>query len=172
MEVDAMFGISSIGWIHTLGSLPAIPLAIYMFVRHGRIAPRTPAGKAYFVAMLVGASTAFLVAHEPVSYVIAALTLGLLFVGYVAHRVRSIGRAATYVETIALSLTAFLLMLPAVTETLRRVPDGHPLAPSLDSPLLVGAQASLLLALVVGVTAQVIFLRRRGAQSRVIPQAA
>ena len=166
-----MFGISSIGWVHTLGSLPAIPLAIYMFIRHGRIAPRTPAGKVYFVAMLVGASTVFPVAHAPVSYAIATLTLVLLFVGYVAHRMRSIGRAAAYVETIALSLTAFLLMLPAVTETLRRIPDGHPLAPSLSSPLLVGAQTGLLLALVIGVTAQVIYLRKRGAHPLMNPQA-
>jgi hypothetical protein len=36
-----MFGISPLGWLHTLGSLPAIPLAIYMFARYGRIVPRT-----------------------------------------------------------------------------------------------------------------------------------
>jgi len=43
-------GISPIGWLHTLGSLPAIPLAVYMLVRHGRIAPETAAGRAYFWA--------------------------------------------------------------------------------------------------------------------------
>jgi hypothetical protein len=32
-----MFGISSLGWVHTIGSLPAIPLAIYMLARYGRI---------------------------------------------------------------------------------------------------------------------------------------
>ena len=30
-----MFGISPLGWIHTLGSLPAIPMAVYMFARYG-----------------------------------------------------------------------------------------------------------------------------------------
>jgi hypothetical protein len=71
-----------------------------------------------------------------------------------------LGRAAVYIETICLSLTAFLLMVPSVAETLRRVPDGHPLVTDLNSPLLVGAQASLLITLIIGVTAQVIYLRK------------
>jgi len=156
-----MFGISSLGWVHTLGSLPAIPLAIHMFARHGRIVPRSLPGTLYFVSMLIGAGTVFLVAHQPVSYGIAIVTIVLLLAGYSAARIRILGRAAVYVETVCLSLTAFLLMLPAVSETLRRVPDGHPLVTDLSSPLLIGAQASLLIALIIGLTAQIIHLRRQ-----------
>ncbi|WP_044559935.1 hypothetical protein [Azospirillum sp. B4] len=157
-----MFGISPLGWVHTLGSLPAIPLAVYMFARHGRIVPRSGPGAVYFVSMLIGAATVFLVAHQPVSYVIGVLTLALLLAGYGVGRVSALGRARTYLETIFLSLTAFLLMVPTVSETLRRVPDGHPLVTDLKSPLLLGAQASLLFALIIGVTAQIVFLRRQG----------
>lgn len=157
-----MFGISPIGWVHTLGSLPAIPLAVYMFARHGRIVPRSAPGVAYFAFMLVGAGTVFLVAREPVSYVIGAVTLALLIAGYGIGRLPALGRAGRYLETIFLSLTAFLLMLPTVTEILRRVPDGHPLVTDLGSPLLIGAQASLLATLLLGLTAQIIHLRRQG----------
>lgn len=159
-----MFGISPLGWLHTLGSLPAIPLALYMFARHGRIVPRSGAGLGYFVSMLLGAGTVFLVARQPVSNAIAVVTLVLLVVGYGVGRIGALGRARVYLETILLSLTAFLLMLPTVTEVLRRVPDGHPLVTDLQAPLLVGAQGSLLLALVLGVTAQVVYLRRQGAR--------
>ncbi|EQM68538.1 hypothetical protein QYE80_17495 [Pseudomonas tohonis] len=159
-----MFGISPLGWLHTLGSLPAIPLALYMFARHGRIVPRSGAGLGYFVSMLLGAGTVFLVARQPVSNAIAVVTLVLLVVGYGVGRIGKLGRARVYLETILLSLTAFLLMLPTVTEVLRRVPDGHPLVTDLHAPLLVGAQGSLLLALVLGVTAQVVYLRRQGAR--------
>jgi hypothetical protein len=124
-----MFGISPLGWIHTIGSLPAIPLAFYMFVRHGRIVPRSAPGIAYFVFMLIGALP---------------------------------GRAARYIETIGLSLTAFLLMVPTVSEVLRRVPDGHPLVTDPKSPLLLGSLTSLLVVLVLGVAAQIIYLRRHG----------
>jgi hypothetical protein len=156
-----MFGISPLGWIHTLGSLPAIPVAVFMFARYGRIAPRSMAGAIYFVSMLIGAVTVVFIAHAPVSYVIAAVTLLFLLVGYGAARLPGQGRAKTYIETISLTLTAFLLMLPTITETLRRVPDGHPLVTDLKSPLLLGAQGTLFVLLVIGVIAQIVHLRRR-----------
>lgn len=155
-----MFGISPLGWVHTLGSLPAIPLAVYMIARHGRIVPRSTPGAVYFVSMLIGAATVFLVAHQPVSYVIATLTIVLLLAGYGAGRLPW-GRAARYIETICLSLTVFLLMLPTVTETLRRVPDGHPLVTDLHAPLLLGSQASLLVVLIISLTAQIVYLRKQ-----------
>ncbi|WP_454745103.1 hypothetical protein [Ciceribacter selenitireducens] len=156
-----MFGISPLGWLHTLGSLPAIPVAVYMFARHGRIVPRSFAGAIYFVSMLVGAATVFLVAHQLVSYVVGLATLLLVLGGYAVGRLPLPPRLARYAETICLSLSAFLLMLPTVTEILRRVPDGHPFVTELDAPLLVGFQAGLLVILVVGLSAQIVHLRRR-----------
>jgi hypothetical protein len=162
MKGTIMFGISTIGWVHTLGSLPAIPVAAYMFARYGRILPRSTPGTVYFISMLIGASTAFLVTHQPASYVVGVATILLLLIGYSVDRFPGLGRATRYVETICLSLTAFLLMVPTVTEILRRVPDGHPVVTDLNSPLLLGSQASLLVILVVGLTAQIIYLRRQG----------
>lgn len=156
-----MFGISPLGWIHTLGSLPAIPLAIYMFARHGRIMPRSTPGTIYFFSMLIGALTVFLVAHQSVSYVIGSATIGCLLIGYGAKKVFPASRAATYLETIFLTLTTFLLMVPTVTETLRRVPDGRPFVTDLKSPLLLGAQGSLVVLLLVGLALQVLYLRRQ-----------
>jgi hypothetical protein len=156
-----MFGISPLGWVHTLGSLPAIPAAVYMLACHGRIVPRSGAGHLYFVSMLIGAVTVFIVAHQPVSYGIGFATLLFLLAGYGVGRLPGLGRAANYIETICLSLTAFLLMLPTVTETLRRVPDGHPLVTDLHAPLLLGSQAALLVVLIVGLTAQILYLRRK-----------
>ena len=77
-----MFGISLLGWLHTLGSLPAVPLALYMLARHGRITPRSGAGVAYFISILVGAVTVFLVAKQAASHGIAIATIVLLLTGY------------------------------------------------------------------------------------------
>ncbi|MBP2300189.1 hypothetical protein [Azospirillum picis] len=158
-----MFGISPLGWLHTLGSLPAIPVAFYMFVRHGRIVPRSGLGAVYLVSMLVGASTVFPVAHQPVSYGIGAATILLVLAGYGVGRLPGAGRPARYIETICLSVSAFLLMVPTVSEILRRVPDGHPLVTDLKSPLLLGAQGGLAVLLVAGLAAQMIHLARQGA---------
>ncbi|MDI2142310.1 MULTISPECIES: hypothetical protein [unclassified Pseudomonas] len=155
-----MFGISALGWVHTLGSLPAIPLAAYMFIKHGRIVPRSRAGLAYFIFMLIGSCTVFLVAHQPISPVIGGITLVLLLAGYGIGFANWLGRAGVYLETILLSLTAFFLMVPAVSETLRRVPDGHPIVTDPNSPLLKGVLGLIALVLVVGVIAQMFALRR------------
>ena len=157
-----MFGISPLGWVHTLGSLPAIPVALYMFVRNGRIDPRSKAGTIYFISMLLGGVTVFPISHSPAGNVVAVLTLVLLLIGYGVGKFNQRGRAAVYVETISLTLTAFLLMLPTVTEILRRVPDGHPFVSDLNSPLLKGIHGFLLLSLIVGLTLQIRYLRKQG----------
>jgi len=159
-----MFGISSLGWVHTLGSLPAIPAAAYMFVRHGRIFPRSPAGIFYFCTMMIGILTIPLIAHKPESYVIAAATLSFLLVGYCVGLLPGFTRSKTYIETIALSVTVFLLMVPATTETLRRVPNGHPFVSDLKSPILLGAQGALFVALLMGLTFQLIQLSRKSSR--------
>ncbi|WP_433939934.1 hypothetical protein [Paenibacillus lautus] len=156
-----MFGISSLGWVHTLSSLPAIPLATYMFARYGRIVPRSRLGVVYFISMMIGAITVFPIAHQSVSYVISTATILLLLGGYGVGRITSFGRSGKYLETIFLSLTAFLLMLPTVTEILTRVPDGNPLVTDLSSPVLLGAQATLLVIFIVGLSAQIIHLRKQ-----------
>ncbi len=155
-----MFGISPLGWVHTLGSLPALAVAAYMLARSGRIVPRSGSGAVYLASMLLGAGTAFLVAKQPVSYAIGGLTLIVLVVGYGVERVTALGGLRKYIETISLSISVLLLMLPTVTETLTRVPDGAPFAASPTSPLVLGAHGALLLAFVVGVTWQIIALRR------------
>ncbi|MHA6687308.1 hypothetical protein [Mesorhizobium sp. A556] len=153
-----MFGITPLGWLHTLGSLPAIPAAAYMLVRHGRITPRSVAGRIYFVCMVIGGLTVFLVATAPESPIIGAATLLLLFAGYTVGRVTILGRVRRYLETFLLTLTVFLLMVPTVSEILRRVPDGHPIVTDPDSPILKGALASLVVMLIFGLAAQFIYL--------------
>lgn len=167
-----MFGISPLGWLHTLGSLPAIPLAAYMFIRYGRIVPRSRPGLFYLASMLVGACTVFLVAHQPVSNIIGVVTIAFLLAGYGVGLVGWLGRARVYLETIFLSLTAFFLMVPTVSETLRRVPDGHPFVTDLHSPILVGAQGCIVLALVIGVTAQMFHIRKVGKRLATLPATA
>ncbi|EEA00737.1 conserved hypothetical protein [Burkholderia sp. H160] len=154
-----MFGISSLGWVHTLGSLPAIPVAVYMFVRYGRIVPRSIPGAVYFFAMLIGSLTVYLVAHQKASYIIGTASILLLVFGYVVGRLPVPGRIGVYAETFSLTLTTFVLMFPTVTETLRRIPDGHPLVTNLKSPLLVGAHGVLVVGLIFGLIAQTYYLR-------------
>lgn len=155
-----MFGITPLGWVHTLGSLPAIPVAIYMLVRYGRIVPRSTPGIIYFVSMLIGSISVFLIAKQSVSYGIGVATMVLVLVGYGVGYLPILRNKLAYIETICLTLSVFLLMVPTVSETLRRVPDGHPIVTDLKSPILLGAHGVLFLALIVGLALQIIHLRK------------
>lgn len=160
-------GISPIGWLHTLGSLPAIPLAAYMLVKHGRIAPETQAGRAYFWFMLLGVLTVYPIAQQPVSAVVATVALVTLLVGYGIASWRTAKNFWKYVQTVSLSLSVFLLMVPTVSESLRRLPVGDPLVTDLKDPLLLGVQGALFLALIIGIPLQILALRKRqAAQAR------
>lgn len=156
-----MFGISPLGWVHTIGSLPAVPAAAYMLVRYGKIVPRSKAGAVYLVSMIIGAISIFPIANIPAADVIAVVTLLVLLVGYGVGLTTFFGRAAKYIEVICLSISVFLLMVPTISEILHRVPDGHPLVPDLDSPVLKAVRLGLALALLGGVTAQIIYIRRQ-----------
>lgn len=158
-------GISPIGWLHTLGSLPAIPLAAYMLVKHGRIAAATRAGNAYFWFMLLGVLTVYPIAHQPASSIVATITLAFLLAGYGIALWRPAARLWTYLQTISLSVTVFLLMVPTVSESLRRLPVGDPLVKDMKDPLLLGVQGALLVALVVGIPLQLRALYKQNAHA-------
>jgi hypothetical protein len=155
-----MFGITPLGWVHTLGSLPAIPAAAYMIFRFGRIKPDSVAGYIYFICMVIGSLTIFLVAKAPISPAIALVTLLCLLGGYGVNKVTFLGRLRNYIETFLLSLSVFLLMVPSVSETLRRVPDGHPFVTDPNSIVLKGALGIIGAIFVLGVAVQLYYLAR------------
>jgi hypothetical protein len=160
-----MNSLSTLGVVHTLISLVAIPSAVTAIVQSGRIDPRTRAGKLYVVSALLGALTAIGVIKTPVGAGIVAMTLLMLLVGVLAARVSWFGRFRDHVEIISLSVSFFFVLVPGVTETLTRLPVGAPIAPSLTSPILLGAQLSLVIALLVGVALQI-------SRRRAVPQPA
>jgi hypothetical protein len=155
--------ISPLGWLHTLGSLPAIPLAAYMLVKHGRITPESRVGRAFFGFMLLGVLTVYPIAHQAVSSIVATVTLIVLLLGYGLAQWSTRPGWAKYLETTMLSISVFLLMIPTISETLRRLPVNDPFAKGMQDPVLLGAQGALFLALIVGLPFQLRALYKRNA---------
>ena len=152
--------LSALGWFHTLGSLPAVPLALYMLARHGRITPDAIAGKAWLVFMLIGAISGVLVIKDAPGVAISILSLGSLALGSTVQKADFLGGHRHWIQTVALSTAVFTLFLPSLTETLTRLPAGHPIAASPQAPLVVALQLGLVACLIVGVTLQLMFLKR------------
>ena len=151
--------LTALGWFHTLGSLPAVPLALYLLIRYGRIPPEKTLGKAFLVFMFIGALSGVLVIKDPPGVAISILSLGSLIVGSTIGFIGPLQRHHWWVQTVALSVSVFTLFLPSVTETLTRLPADGPIADSPQAPLVVAFQLSLVVLLIIGVTLQLLFLR-------------
>jgi len=140
-----------------------------MLIKYGRIVPETSAGRAYFWFMLLGVLTVYPIAHQPISSIIATITLVVLLLGYGISRWPTANRFGKYIETISLSISVFLLMVPTVSESLRRLPVGNPLVTDMKDPLLLGAQGALFLILIIGIPLQIRALyKRRVVQSKAV----
>jgi uncharacterized membrane protein len=150
----------ALGWFHTLGSLPALPIGLMLLLRHGRIDPAGGWGRLYLLFMFTGAVSGVLVIRDAPGVLISILSLGSLLVGSTVRFATPLGRHRLSIETVAMSTSFFTLLLPSLTETLTRLPAGNPVAGSPQAPLVVALQLGLLIALVVGVTLQLLRLRR------------
>jgi hypothetical protein len=146
-------GLSNLGIFHTAIGIIAIVAAIIAFVKSGRIDLSKPAGKIYFYFTLVTSLTALglstLQGINP-GHILALLIVVLVGVAYYLNAKKPGNRRVRYIETFFLSFSFFLSLIPAVNETFKRIPVGHPLAKGPQDPLIVKTLLLLLLLLIVG----------------------
>jgi hypothetical protein len=145
---------SAFGLFHTAVSLLAVPFGLVAFYRDGNIDPKTRFGKLYLLSMLVGSVTAF--GFIPTKgfgppQVLTLVTLVTLVGATYAGRARWLGRAADYVQTLSASTSFLLLMVFTTTETLTRLPVGHPFPANAAAPELLPVRLALLMTFLLGV---------------------
>ena len=153
--------LSTLGIIHTAISIIAILIAFYALYREGKINPLSNAGKLYLWLTVLTCVTGFPImktGHLSGGHFIAILIVILLPLGIYAGRI--FGKAAAYVQVIALSATLFLSLVPAVIETLTRLPVSSPIAGGPADPIVKTGLAILFALFIVGVIYQIVRLRR------------
>ena len=164
-----MFGLTSLGVVHTLLSLIALVAGFWSLVQYKRIAPQTRLGQVYIWSTVLVCLTGFgIFQHGGFGkpHMLGIITLVVLAVAALAGKPRpflSFGSAAPYVETICYSLTLFLHIIPATTEGLTRLPAGAPVFANAEAPQLPGIYGVFFLIFLVGTALQVRALRRGGA---------
>jgi hypothetical protein len=156
--------LSTIGYVHTFFGLIGVVLALYMLIGSGKIDPKSSAGTAYFVAVTISCILVFALPQKspdfnPVpGYILTLLTLTCLYLGFFIRFSRI--RASRYVEALGLTGSFFFSMVPAVNETLTRLPVNVPLATSPQDPLVLKSLGVLAVLVVVLCVAQVVNIRR------------
>jgi hypothetical protein len=95
-----------------------------------------------------------------IAHVLAVLTLLALIAGIIVEKTYMLGSLSKYFFTLCYTSTFLFHMIPAITDTLRRLPVGDPFASSLDDPLVVSFHALFFLIFILSYLWQVQWLKR------------
>ena len=153
-----MFGLTSLGIIHTAISLVAVAAGLIALVRDRQITSGNRLGQVYFYTTALTAITGFgIFQHGGFGkpHALGVLTLVVLGVVVVASRTQLYGRWSKITEVVGYSATFLFHLIPAVTETTTRLPLGAPLLPNAEAPELQVAGAVLALLFLIGAALQV-----------------
>lgn len=159
-----MFGLTSLGSLHTLFGLVALIAGAACFVRHGAISTRSRAGQVFIWTTLITCLSGFGIFQRGgfnIAHALGVTTLVVLAVSYWAERTQGLGRLSPYVATVGFSLSYFFHWIPGTTETFTRFPLGAPLFSSPEDPNLEKTVGALFLLFVIGAAVQVWKLRGR-----------
>ena len=156
--------LSILGIIHTAISVLALLVAFYALIRNGKIDPANSTGKLYVLLTAITCLTSLPImklGHPTAGHFVAIIVLILLPIGYYARSIRFLGKTAEYVQTIIMSTTLFFSMIPAIVETLTRLPISHPIADDPGSPIIKMCMLCLVTLYMGGVIYQLVVLRKR-----------
>lgn len=161
-----MMGLSDLGVVHTLISLYALVVGIFILVRYRYMNFEQRVTQSYVVATALAAVTALgLFRHGGFgpAHGLAILTLVALLIGVLANCSTLFGRFSRYVQAIGFSSTLLFHLIPGVTETLTRLPASSPVLSSPEAPEFKPIYGVILLVFLIGITIQLRWLRQRDA---------
>lgn len=155
-----------LGWFHTAMGIIALISGVFALARYKEITLQTRSGQIYLVTTLITAGTALAIfqhgAFGP-AHGLAVMTLAALAVGTVASTTNLFGKLSRYVRAVSYSATLLFHSIPAVTDSLMRLPVGDPVLTSIEDPVLKMCYAALLFLFLVGVSLQLRWVHKQRA---------
>ncbi len=155
--------ITLLGWMHTGVGAVALLSGFYTLARFKVIRLRQPSGKTYLICTLITAFSALAIFKHGgfgVAHALAVLTLIAVLIGVVAETTPILGRLSRYIQAASYTATLLFHMIPAVTDGLMRLPLDSPTVTSLADPMLRGFYLALLATYIIGLGAQLRWLRK------------
>ena len=152
-----------LGWFHTILGIGAVVSGFYTLIKYRIVSLTHRSGKLYALLTLIVAGTALGIYNQGgfgIAHNLAVLTLVALAGGVVMEKTRLFGSFSKYCQALGYSSTLLFHMIPAITDFLRRLPVGDPFIDTLEDPLLRQFHLAFLAIFVVGMIAQVLWLRK------------
>jgi uncharacterized membrane protein len=163
-----MFGLTPLGIAHTVVSLVAIVCGLRALARDKEISPKNALGLTYVVATALAAGSALGIFQHGgfnIAHALAIITLAALLIGTLAAFTGLFGSAGRYIQATAYSATFLFSLIPAVTETLTRLPPGKPFLPSALAPEFKMIHGTMFVIFLVLLVLQLRWLRRNPART-------
>ena len=152
-----------LGWLHTILGIGALMSGFYTLIKYRVVTLAHRSGRLYVLLTLIVAGTALGIYNQGgfgIAHNLAVLTLVALAGGVVMEKTRLFGSFSKDCQALGYSSTLLFHMIPAITDFLRRLPVGDPFIDTLEDPLLRQFHLAFLAIFVVGVIAQVLWLRK------------
>ena len=153
-----------LGWFHTALGVVALLSGFYTLYKYRVISVEKGSGRLYVYITLLVAGTALGIYNQGgfgIAHILAVLTLIALASGYIMEKIKLFGSFSKYLQALAYTSTLLFHMIPAITDFLRRLPVGDPFIDSFEDPLLVNFYLAFLLIFVVGIIAQIFWLKKQ-----------
>ena len=157
-----MFGLTTLGALHTAISLVAIVAGIWAFARDKEIVPANRLGQLYLATTTITAATGLMIFEHGgfrIGHTFAVLTLAVVAIGTVAAASPLFGRASRYVQAVFYSSTMLIHLITGSAETLTRLPPGAPLVTAANASVFTQIIGALVLLFLVGLAFQMRWLR-------------
>ena len=159
--------ITLFGGFHTVIAVLAVLAGFYTLARYKLIQSTHIVGKSYLILTLLSAATALGIYKHGgfgVAHGLAVLTILAVLIGGVAEKTTLFGGLSRYIQATFYSATFLFNMIPAITETLLRLPVDSPMVTSLKDPLLQGFHLAFVIFYVIGLGLQIRYLRNEAAE--------
>ena len=159
-----MFGLTTLGLIHTVISLVAIVSGAIALVRDHRITLGNSVGRLFVLSMVLTCVTGFgfFGTNSAVTkgQTLGFITIAVIVVAYLAERRHAFGGASAAVATVGWSAVFFFNMIPFFAQTLTRLPSGKPVFADDTAQGLAVINAVMFILFLIGAYLQVRKLRR------------
>jgi len=136
--MTTVFGISLIGWIHTITGSLAIFIGIYILYKYKLIAYSLHSGKIYIFLTGISAATSLFIFNKGgfnLAHLLGLFTLFALVIGFIFERKQIFG-ISRYFQAFSYSATLLFSLIPGISEVFTRLPSGNPIAQSIFDPVL------------------------------------
>ena len=153
-----------LGWFHTILGILAVLSGFYTLYKYKVISTEESSGRLYVLVTLLVAGSALGIYNQGgfgVAHILAVLTLIALSGGYIMERFKWFGSFSKYFQALGYTSTLLFHMIPAITDFLRRLPVGDPFIDSFEDPLLLIFHTVFLFFYLLGLVAQMIWLKKQ-----------